>query len=389
MLIYNYDFQTKEYLGSSEADKDPRASRREGKFVPLIPQYATLVEPLEEKEEEASVFDEDTNTWHYEKDYRSKYYQVDSNFNVLPITSLGEIPEGYYKVTIEMGNDIKENPDNYIIEDGSIRHRTEEEMQYIYEVNLSSMAIIQILYQKEPDEGYQIIDEETALDALDNPYNYTVDNNVFRHKTEEELSNIYEINLETLIIIEKPYQKEPDEGYQIITKEQKEKFENDPDAFEVIDGVFTDITGTEEYKEKHAATVKSKLVEALYSMKAKKAYGGIIINNLLVFETNETAKTNIVSSVAFMGDSDTAEWKFYTIAGEPFFQPVTKTQLLGLANFGRSMINDCFRVEADYNNQLKQATQEDLNNDEWVETFISNAQADMDEVNNHITVQFS
>ncbi|OLA94794.1 MAG: hypothetical protein BHW64_01935 [Candidatus Melainabacteria bacterium LEY3_CP_29_8] len=45
MNIYYYDNKTKEYLYKSIADADPMATKLNGKFIPLIPAYSTLLAP--------------------------------------------------------------------------------------------------------------------------------------------------------------------------------------------------------------------------------------------------------------------------------------------------------------------------------------------------------
>lgn len=144
-----------------------------------------------------------------------------------------------------------------------------------------------------------------------------------------------------------------------------------------------------EFNEQKAKEKKQYLVNRLYEIKANKAYGGVIINNLLVFETNQTAITNTVASLALMGDEDTAAWKFYTITGIPHVQQISKLQLAGIAKFGQNMINQCFLIEGTANTQLEEATTEQLNNEEWVIAFEEQVQTAMDAVNNNITINFS
>ena len=151
------------------------------------------------------------------------------------------------------------------------------------------------------------------------------------------------------------------------------------------DGVWQQKTD-EQFNTEKAQAKAEELVNTLYEIKAAKAYGGIIINNLLKFETNQTAITNTVASMALMSDEATANWKFYTIAGTHAFQTVTKAQLAGLAAFAQNMMNQCFAVEGTYDAQLQVATVEQLIDDEWVEEFVGNAQTAMDAINNNITI---
>ena len=148
-------------------------------------------------------------------------------------------------------------------------------------------------------------------------------------------------------------------------------------------------TSEEDFNRQKAEEKRQYLVNKIYEIKADKAYGGVIINNLLVFETNQTAITNTVASLALMSDEQTASWKFYTVTGVPSVQVITKAQLAGIAAFGQRMINACFEIEGAADNQLQQATVAQLNNPEWVAAFEAQVQSAMDEVDNHITINFS
>ena len=142
----------------------------------------------------------------------------------------------------------------------------------------------------------------------------------------------------------------------------------------------------EQFNQEKATAKAEELVNTLYEIKAGKAYGGVVINNLLVFETNQTAITNTVASLALMTDESIANWKFYTVQGQPIVQQVTKAQLAGIAMFAQNMINQCFAVEGQYNIQLQQATVAQLIDDEWTTTFVENAQAAMDAISHNMTV---
>jgi len=144
----------------------------------------------------------------------------------------------------------------------------------------------------------------------------------------------------------------------------------------------------EEFNREKAQAKAAELVNTIYQIKAGKAYGGIIINGLLVFETNQTAITNTVASLALMSDTASANWKFYTITGEPSVQTVTKLQLAGIAQFAQAMINNCFAVEGTFNTELQSATVAQLIDEEWVTDFVARAQAAMDEISNQMTVNF-
>lgn len=142
------------------------------------------------------------------------------------------------------------------------------------------------------------------------------------------------------------------------------------------------------YDNEQAQLKAKELVQKLYDIKAEKAYGGVIINNQLIFETNDISITNTVASLALMSDTSIANWKFYTVGGQPITQQITKAQLFGIASFGRDMIDKCFEVEGNFNQALAIATVEELNNPEWCALFLTEAQEAMDLVNNQMFVSF-
>ncbi|MDY6358242.1 MAG: hypothetical protein SPL76_01860 [Cyanobacteriota bacterium] len=145
----------------------------------------------------------------------------------------------------------------------------------------------------------------------------------------------------------------------------------------------------EEYNQIKAGLKKEELIQYLYTIKADKAYGGVIINNAIKFETNQTSITNTVATIALMGDTDKTNWKFYTLNDGPIMIEITKLQLAGIAQFGKDMINACFAVEGNYIEQVKSATVAELISEGWVSQFKASAQAAMDQVNNKIEIDFT
>ncbi len=144
MLIYNYDSKTKEFLSKKEADKDPEESKIKGVFVPLVPKNATLIEPPEYGENQTAVFN--NGAWVIEADYRSNYKKVcvsqsgagasDElgtaqllNFAVTDIVEIGELEEGYYLVDNETAKLIEKTPDNFKIENNEIVQKTDDEIE--------------------------------------------------------------------------------------------------------------------------------------------------------------------------------------------------------------------------------------------------------------------
>lgn len=136
MKIYNYDPITFEYLGSQNADLDPQETKDQGKDVYLIPANSTTKKPPAHKEDKARIWQE--TEWQYVADYRA-YYKVNSSLNVEDITELGELPEGYLLVTKELGDLIKENPDDYIIDNDEVRAKTAAEKEAEEEERISHL----------------------------------------------------------------------------------------------------------------------------------------------------------------------------------------------------------------------------------------------------------
>lgn len=144
----------------------------------------------------------------------------------------------------------------------------------------------------------------------------------------------------------------------------------------------------DEYNQIIADKNREDLVQKLYAMKSAKAYGGVVVNNRLVFETNQTSITNTVATLSLMSDGAVSNWKFYTTEGTPIIQQVNKLQLFTIASFGRQMIDSSFSVEGNYLAQLEGASVQNLVSDGWIADFIQNARKAFDEIENHLTVEF-
>lgn len=79
-----------------------------------------------------------------------------------------------------------------------------------------------------------------------------------------------QINLETLEISDIDYLGEEQDGYQFITEAVAEDFKTHPEKYKVIDGVFTDISDTDEYKAQQLEKAKaSKLAENATALEKK------------------------------------------------------------------------------------------------------------------------
>lgn len=137
-----------------------------------------------------------------------------------------------------------------------------------------------------------------------------------------------------------------------------------------------------------AQEVQKKLVEYNYEAKAKKAYGGIIINDTYLFETNETSQSMITASLIGLQsapDETTLNWKMY-VNNQPIVVPLTKAQLAQLFAFALNMVNVSFGLEGTRNNDLTTATVEQLNDETWVEQYKIATDFAFNQINNKIDV---
>lgn len=79
-----------------------------------------------------------------------------------------------------------------------------------------------------------------------------------------------QINLETLEISDVNYLGDEQDGYQFITEAVAEDFKSHPEKYKVIDGVFADISDTEEYKAQQLEKAKAaKLAENATALEKK------------------------------------------------------------------------------------------------------------------------
>ena len=125
MKIYNYKEDTKEYLNSIEAYEDPEASRRQGKFIPMMPANSTLLAPSDyNPQNQIPVFE--NGQWVIKADYRKNYKKVTDDFITEYIKDIGEIADGCV-VTKELAEEIDKNPDRFKIENGEVIRKSDEE----------------------------------------------------------------------------------------------------------------------------------------------------------------------------------------------------------------------------------------------------------------------
>lgn len=142
------------------------------------------------------------------------------------------------------------------------------------------------------------------------------------------------------------------------------------------------------YKTRKAQEKQKELAEYNYEQKAKKAYGGILINNTYLFETNETSQAMITASLIGLQsapDDTTLNWKVY-MGDIPLVVPVTKAQLAQLFAFAINMVNLSFGLEGERNKILANATIEELNNEQWVKEYKNTTDLMFNEINNKVDI---
>lgn len=132
-----------------------------------------------------------------------------------------------------------------------------------------------------------------------------------------------------------------------------------------------------------------ELVEYVYELKVAKAYGGVILNNELIFGTKKSEMGSVVATLGLMNDTEVINWKFYTLQGFPRNVVLNKMQLAQIATFGRAMIDTCFAIEGDANTILENALTEELLNESWCEELKANTKTSMNLVPNNITIEFN
>lgn len=154
MKIYNYKEDTKEYLNSIEAYEDPEASRRQGKFIPMMPANSTLLAPSDyDPQNQIPVFED--GQWVIKADYRKNYKKVTDDFITEYIKDIGEIADGCV-VTKELAEEIDKNPDRFKIENGEVIRKsdeeyaafeTEREKERIANLNLTAADVERAIYK--------------------------------------------------------------------------------------------------------------------------------------------------------------------------------------------------------------------------------------------------
>ena len=94
-LVYNYDKDTKEFIGANTAFLDKVATRKAGVNKYLLPSYATFIAPPKTEIGEVAIFDMEKEKWNVVKDYRGRMvFNIETRQGVI-WDKLGAIPAGY------------------------------------------------------------------------------------------------------------------------------------------------------------------------------------------------------------------------------------------------------------------------------------------------------
>ena len=144
VYIYNYGIKEKEYLFKEIASQDYEESKKQNKFVALVPAYATLTPPPEYNEYNEIPVMQD-GEWVIKPDYRKNFYSVNEHWLIEEIRTIGELAEGLYLVTKEVGEKIKENFQKFKIENGEIVELTETEYnEFLEEREAERIAMLNL-----------------------------------------------------------------------------------------------------------------------------------------------------------------------------------------------------------------------------------------------------
>lgn len=165
MIIYNYDSITFEYTGESYASLDPEESKRQGKDVYLIPDYATDKKPPKAKTNETVIFD---NGWKIVPDYRGMY-MVDESMQPQKVEDFGDLPDGFIPITQEQAQIIEKDDLYYVIKDGALiknpdyeKQKEDREKERISHLKCTKRVFVLMLEQMGLDYFEQILPEIKA-----------------------------------------------------------------------------------------------------------------------------------------------------------------------------------------------------------------------------------
>ena len=117
MLVYNYDENTKEYLGSEEAYIDPIATATSGTTKYFVPINTTTIIPPEAPNGFVQVYE--NNSWQLVRDNREKW-QISPSNELSVIDYIGEPTDGSVVLTEAQYQQLLVEPEYYIVDNGKL-----------------------------------------------------------------------------------------------------------------------------------------------------------------------------------------------------------------------------------------------------------------------------
>lgn len=174
MKIYHYDRDTFEYLYATDAEFDPAELAINHKKVYLIPADATEMKPPKTQVHEVALWDK-TN-WKIEPDYRNTY--VINEFKEIKfIKDIGALLDGYFAITEEEAEKVKQDPLYYIVENGKLivnpnydEEKKAQEREKILQLSLTKREVFLALYNAKgitPEQVRGSITDTAALIEFD------------------------------------------------------------------------------------------------------------------------------------------------------------------------------------------------------------------------------
>ena len=124
IYVYEYDKVAGEYLNKKVAEADPEETKKAGRFVPLVPGYATLIKPPEVDNRHVAVFI--NGAWRDKLDYRN-FFTVNEDLTVNKIATIDK-PNGVIVDSVMAGK-ISSNRDDYKIVDNEVVEKTQEDKE--------------------------------------------------------------------------------------------------------------------------------------------------------------------------------------------------------------------------------------------------------------------
>ena len=183
---YLYDGNTKEYIGVGIAYKSPLE-----KDVFITPPNSTYEKPPEYKEFKVACFIDDK--WHYLDDYRGEYVLNKINYSIEIINNIGSLPDNVCHIPKNIYIDYTRNPKKYKIINNELTDisETEEYRQMISNVGkhlikLDDGSFTIIDKPTQILDGYQVVDDDIYNDYLENQDKYKVVDGVFKDISDSE-----------------------------------------------------------------------------------------------------------------------------------------------------------------------------------------------------------